>query len=80
MGQKQEHLLLCKLGGGQFRKRISVRIPGTKILVMPPLIYMPEEILGKNEKILRKKLTFLLGSLLPKYKRYPKILVSSPVS
>ena len=40
-----------QVGGGQFRKRISVLPPGAKTLVMPQLSYMSDQILRtKNEK------------------------------
>ena len=40
-----------QIGGDQFRKRISALPPGTKILVIPQSSYMPDQILGKNEKL-----------------------------
>ena len=55
-------------GGGQFRKRISAPTPGTKILVMPQLSYMPDQTLGKHEK------PQFLGQILSQHIRtYPKI-------
>ena len=67
--------IIMGIGGGQFRKRILVPTPGTKILVMPQLSYMPDQILGeKNGKTQSsgKNLTFLWRPRLPKYKEVSK--------
>ena len=39
-----------QIGDSEFRKSISAPTPGTKILVMPQLSYMPDQFLEKNEK------------------------------
>ena len=42
--------MLCKLVGGEFRKSILAPTPWYQNLVMPQFSYMPDQILGKNEK------------------------------
>ena len=50
-GQKQEHLFLCKLGVANLERKYQFLPPGTKILVMPQLSYMPDQILEKMKKL-----------------------------
>ena len=50
MGNNRDIYCYAIRGGGQFRKRILSLPPGTKILVMPQLSYMPDQILGKKLK------------------------------
>ena len=47
-----------------FERAYQPLAPGTKILVMPQFLYMPDQILGKNEKGPKFDLSF--GSFAPK--------------
>ena len=60
---------------GQFRKRILVLPPGTKTFVMPQLVYMRDQILGKNENTQFSGQTFtvLYGPPLPKYTYFSQL-------
>ena len=54
--------------GVSFKREYQSLPYGTKILVMPQFFYMPDQILGKNEKksIISPKFDLSLGSFPPK--------------
>ena len=66
MGNNKDIYCYANCSVMNFERSYQSLPPGTKILVMPRVSYMPDQILGKYEKKCQN-LTFLYGPSLPKY-------------
>ena len=64
MGNNRDFHCYANLGMVNFGRAYQPLPPGTKILVMPQFFYMPDQILGKNEK--GPEFDLSLGSFPPK--------------
>ena len=63
MGNNRDIYCYASRGMVDFERAYQLLPPGTKILVMPQFSYMPDQILGKNEK--GPKFDLSLGSFPP---------------
>ena len=66
MGNNRDIYCYANRGVVNFERAYQPLRPGTKLLLMPQFSYMPDRILGKNEK--SPKFDLSLGSSLLKYK------------
>ena len=64
IGNSRDIYCYANRGVVNFERAYQPLPPGTKILVMPQFSYMPDQILGKNEK--GPKFDLSLGSFPPK--------------